>query len=124
MAQNNLARQIVEQPVENPTTLIEKQPEAPQPVWKLKLSGMEKLLIIGGCAVLCLLMIGVVSSKIALSNSQQQLQRLDNRIVKLHNGNTSLNQQISELQSSSRLNQIAKQNGMSLNNANIRNVTK
>jgi cell division protein FtsL len=42
----------------------------------------------------------------------------------VNSNNTNLQQQVGELQSSSRLQKIAKENGMSLSNGNIRNVTK
>ncbi len=127
MAQNNLARNLTQ---EDPKPYVSapkpKQVSTPQgnPQQRLKLSRFEKLLIVCGSALMTVMMLMVVSSKIALSDAQHNLQHLDNRISTVHNNNTSLQQQIGELQSSTRLQKIAKENGMSLSNGNIRNVTK
>lgn len=128
MAQNNLARDIAEQPktyVSSPEQVsTEVTVKRVRVASRLQLSAFEKVLIVSGSAILTVLMLLVVSSKIALSNSQHQLQHIDNQIVNVRNDNTNLNQQIVELQSSSRLEKVAKQSNMSLKNANIRNVTK
>ncbi|EHM00758.1 cell division protein FtsL [Lentilactobacillus parafarraginis F0439] len=125
MAQNNLARNLTSQ--EEPQINVSAPERAINPgtVAKphLKLNSFEKLLIVCGSAVLTVLMLLVVSSKIALSDSQHQLQHLDSQIT-MNSNNTNLQQQVGELQSSSRLQKIAKENGMSLSNGNIRNVTK
>ncbi|MBU9788276.1 cell division protein FtsL [Lentilactobacillus sp. IMAU92037] len=128
MAQNNLARNIAEEPKtyvsspeQTPDEVVTKQVRV---ATKLKISPFEKLLIVSGSVILTVLMLLVVSSKIALSNAQHQLQHVDTQIVNVRNDNTNLNQQIGELQSSSRLEKVAKQGNMSLKNANIRNVTK
>lgn len=126
MAQNNLARNLTSQ--EEPQINVSAPERAINPgtVAKphLKLNSFEKLLIVCGSAVLTVLMLLVVSSKIALSESQHQLQHLDSQITRVNSNNTNLQQQVGELQSSSRLQKIAKENGMSLSNGNIRNVTK
>lgn len=128
MAQNNLARNIAEEPKtyvsspeQTPDEVVTKQVHV---ATKLQISPFEKLLIVSGSVILTVLMLLVVSSKIALSNAQHQLQHVDTQIVNVRNDNTNLNQQIGELQSSSRLEKVAKQGNMSLKNANIRNVTK
>lgn len=125
MEQNNLARSFAQaepkKVVSTPDQVITKKVRVSQ---RLNLSVFEKLLIVCGSALLTVLMLVVVSSKIALSNSQHQLQHLDSQTVNVRNDNTNLKQQIGELQSSSRLDKIAKQSGMSLSNHNIRNVTK
>ncbi|GEP24012.1 MAG: cell division protein FtsL [Lentilactobacillus diolivorans] len=125
MEQNNLARSFAQaepkKVVSTPDQVVTKKVRVSQ---RLNLSVFEKLLIVCGSALLTVLMLVVVSSKIALSNSQHQLQHLDSQTVNVRNDNTNLKQQIGELQSSSRLDKIAKQSGMSLSNHNIRNVTK
>ncbi len=126
MAQNNLARNLTQEEPETYVSTPERVKPTPgvQPKQHLKLSAFEKTLIVCGSVILTVLMLMVVSSKIALSNSQHQLQHLDTRITAIHNNNINLQQQIGELQSSSRLQKIAKENGMTLSNGNIRNVTK
>lgn len=124
MAQNNLARNLTEEPQPSVSEPEKVQIKRVSIGKTLKLSSFEKLLIVCGSAMLTVLMLVVVSSKIALSNSQHELQHLDNQIVNVRNNNTNLKQQIGELQSSTRLDKIAHKSGMSLSNANIRNVTK
>ncbi|GAA2969345.1 cell division protein FtsL [Lentilactobacillus parakefiri] len=124
MAQNNLARNLTDQPQPYVSRPDQAQVKRVSISKALKLSSFEKLLIVCGSAVLTVLMLVVVSSKIALSNSQHELQHLDNQIVTVRTSNTNLKQQIGELQSSTRLDKIAHKSGMSLLNANIRNVTK
>lgn len=124
MAQNNLARNLTEEPQPSVSEPEKVQIKRVSIGKALKLSSFEKLLIVCGSAMLTVLMLVVVSSKIALSNSQHELQHLDNQIVNVRNNNTNLKQQIGGLQSSTRLDKIAHKSGMSLSNANIRNVTK
>ncbi|KRO26654.1 hypothetical protein DY78_GL000765 [Lactiplantibacillus fabifermentans DSM 21115] len=75
-------------------------------------------LVVFGLAIL------LVSTNIAVSNSQSKLSSVQNKVTKVQASNTSAAQQISELSSRTRLNKIAKQYGLSLNNGNIRNVYK
>lgn len=124
MAQNNLARNLTEQPQPYVSSPDQAKVKRVSIAKALKLSSFEKLLIVCGSAVLTVLMLVVVSSKIALSNSQHELQHLDNQVVTVRTSNTNLKQQIGELQNSTRLDKIAHKSGMSLSNANIRNVTK
>lgn len=128
MAQNNLAENLVNQPNRR-ITVKPIQPKAktlvqPAPKVKLKVSTSEKLLISACTLIVTLLMVMVVATKISLTNSEHQLQELQSRSAKISNENNDLDQQISELQSSTRLEAIAHKNGMSLSNSHIRNVTK
>lgn len=122
MDQGNLARKINNISVANPKT--NRQVSSKVKTNRLSVSLAEKALIVFSCLVLVGLMLAVVSSKIALTNAQHNLQQLDDRITQVHNKNTNLKQQIGELKSSSRLEAIAKKSQMTLNNSNIRNVTK
>lgn len=69
-------------------------------------------------------MVCVVSSKIAMSTAEHNLQSINNKVTTIQNHNTSKQQQINELQSRSRLDKIAKKQGLTLENARIRNVNK
>ncbi|GEA99161.1 hypothetical protein LBR02_17260 [Levilactobacillus brevis] len=73
---------------------------------------------------LALLMVCVISSKIAMSTAEHHLQSINNKVTTIQNHNTSKQQQINELQSRSRLDKIAKKQGLTLENARIRNVNK
>lgn len=126
MAQNNLAREIFQQaePTYTPTQPVVPAAPKTQTETKVGISTFEKVLFAVGALVCVAMMIFVVSAKIALTNAQHELQQVDDRISTVHSQNTNYKQQIGELQSSNRLEKIAKDSGMSLSNANIRNVTK
>lgn len=131
MAQNNLAENLVDVPSKRtiavrpsrPTT-VSTPAAAPVVQPRLKVNTFEKLLVVACTLVVALLMVMVVNSKIALTNSEHQLQQLQSTSSKISTENTNLDQQISELQSSTRLEAIAQKDGMSLSNSRIRNVTK
>ncbi|KRN26206.1 hypothetical protein FD14_GL002578 [Secundilactobacillus similis DSM 23365 = JCM 2765] len=65
-----------------------------------------------------------MSLQIGVSTAQQQLQDINTKITTTQNQNTNHRQQINELLNRTRLEQIAKKNGMSLSNGKIRNVNK
>ncbi|KRN02865.1 hypothetical protein FD13_GL001585 [Levilactobacillus senmaizukei DSM 21775 = NBRC 103853] len=69
-------------------------------------------------------MVSVVSAKIAMSNAQHELQSVNNQVTTYTNRNTNTQQEINELQSRTRLDKIAKKQGLTLENARIRNVNK
>ncbi|BDZ31168.1 cell division protein FtsL [Lactiplantibacillus sp. WILCCON 0030] len=126
MAQNGLAREL---PREAPqvTNPVHKTVVAPNPAiqtQRVPFSGFEKVLCVSFSLVVFALAIALVSSNIAIGNAQTQLQTVQAKVTKVQASNTSATQQISELSSRSRLNKVAKKNGLSLNNGNIRNVYK
>lgn len=133
MAQNNLAEAVplTQEPQQRPN--IEQPQRQAQPrvspqqhpsSHKLPVSKFEKCLLTACGLVLAVMMVCVVSSKIALTNAQHNLQSINNQITTVQNHNTNAQQQINELQSRSRLDKIAKKQGLSLENARIRNVNK
>ncbi|KRK87443.1 hypothetical protein FC99_GL000908 [Levilactobacillus koreensis JCM 16448] len=74
--------------------------------------------------ILATLMVFVVSSKIAMSNAQHELQSVNSNVTAIQNRNTNAQQEINELQSRTRLDKIAKKQGLTLQNDRIRNVNK
>ncbi|MGF7437756.1 cell division protein FtsL [Lentilactobacillus senioris] len=126
MAQNNLAENLIDVPSKRTISVPNKPKTVAAPVAtpRLKVNNFEKLLIVACTLVVALLMVLVVNSKIALTNSEHQLQQLQTTSSKISTENTNLDQQISELQSSTRLEAIAQKDSMSLSNSRIRNVTK
>lgn len=127
MAQNNLAENLIDLPSKQRISVSPSKPKtvsAPVETPRLKVNNFEKLLVVACTLVVALLMVLVVNSKISLTNSEHQLQQLQSTNSKISTENTNLNQQISELQSSTRLEAIAQKDGMSLSNSRIRNVTK
>lgn len=65
-----------------------------------------------------------ISSSIRVNNAQSNLQSVTGQVTKLSNRNSNIRQEISELSSRSRLMNIAKKDGLSLNEQSTRNVTK
>jgi len=70
------------------------------------------------------MMVCVVSSKIAMSNAQHDLQSITQTTATIQSRNTNAQQEINELQSRSRLDKIAQKQGLTLDNARIRTVNK
>lgn len=76
------------------------------------------ILIVLGC------LIGMVASSGAVSSANRNLAIVQNQVDNLGNKNSNLKQEINELTSHNRLQKIANQDGLSLSNQNIRNVSK
>ncbi|PWG00633.1 cell division protein FtsL [Levilactobacillus bambusae] len=127
MAQNNLAQQIPDfQPEPKSRSVVaplHKNQSLTKPE-KLPVSKFEKCLMVVCGLVLTVLMISIVSAKIAMSGAQRNLQGMAQEVTTLQGKNSNARQQISELQSKSRLDTVAKQEGLSLSNEKIRNVNK
>lgn len=131
MAQNSLPEAVpftaepqqrpnIEQPKRQTRQVPQQHPQGE----KLPVSKFEKCLMTVCGLALALLMVCVVSSKIAMSTAEHNLQSINNKVTTIQNHNTSKQQQINELQSRSRLDKIAKKQGLTLENARIRNVNK
>lgn len=126
MAQNSLATQFQPQ-------ALPKQPTVPlhshstQVVSKpatLPVSQFEKCLAVGLSLVLVVMALMVVNAKNGVSAAQQHLQDVNSQITRYENKNTSDRQTINELMNRSRLEKVAKQNGMTLSDSKVRNVNK
>ncbi|UQS85551.1 cell division protein FtsL [Apilactobacillus apisilvae] len=121
MSQNNLARKkynnaysnVSKKPATNNTEKIH-----------LSLSKFEKSVLFVGTVTIFILMLCLVGAKITLGNYSTGLQSIESSLSKIDNNNTYLRQEIGELQSSNRLQNIAKKSNLSLSNKNVRNVSK
>ncbi|MBU7489331.1 cell division protein FtsL [Lactiplantibacillus pentosus] len=128
MAQNGLARELPQQtpgattPVHKTTTVATPNPSIK--TQRVSFSMFEKVLCVGLSLVVFSLAIMLVSTNITATNAESELQTVQEKVSKVQAKNTSAAQEISELSSRSRLNKIAKQYGLSLNNGSIRNVYK
>ncbi|KIS03092.1 cell division protein FtsL [Paucilactobacillus wasatchensis] len=91
---------------------------------KVTWSKFEKVLVTSCSLVLTFMMITLVSTKIAVTNTQHQLQNVNSSITKVKSSNTSNRQVINELTSQSHLEKVAKENGLTISNTDIRNVNK
>lgn len=126
MAQNNLATQLQPQTLpEQPTVPLHRKATKVVGVPKrLSWSKFEKCLLAVGGLMLVGMMLCLVTMKIGVSSAQQQLQDVNSKITSFENKNTNDRQTISELLNRSRLEKIAKKDGMTLSNSKIRNVNK
>lgn len=85
-------------------------------------SGIEKALMIIGSVITLGMMISLVSSSISATSAQHELTRTQQTVAKEQNKITDLRQEIGELTSTSRLNKIAREKGLTLINKNIRTI--
>lgn len=121
---SNTARQLVApELIPNQQPAIHTAPDV-QPNQKVALSAMEKMtLAIIGIAFFGML-VGLLTTKIAVVNAQRDLQTTTQTMTQVHARNSDLKQEIGELTSSDRLDAFAQKNGLTLNENNIRNVSK
>lgn len=87
-------------------------------------SRFERLLMVVGGAITLLLIIALLSTKIAINTRQRNLQDLQAKVTQVKNSNASDQQEIADLTSQSNLKNIAKKYGLSDKNSNVRNVNK
>ncbi len=123
MAQNNLANRTYVNPSYQQKNNEEANYQGQAKV-RMSLSKFEKTVLIVGSAIVVFLMVGLVGEKISLSNNAAGLQVTTDALNKAKDTNTTYKQEVSELQSGNRLQKIAKEASLSLNNKNVRNVSK
>ncbi|AYF92426.1 cell division protein FtsL [Apilactobacillus bombintestini] len=123
MAQNNLANRTYVNPSYQQKNNEEANYQGQTKV-RMSLSKFEKTVLIVGSAIVVFLMVGLVGEKISLSNNAAGLQVTTDALNKAKDTNTTYKQEVSELQSGNRLQKIAKEASLSLNNKNVRNVSK
>lgn len=123
MAQNNLANRTYVNPNYQQKNNEEVNYQGQTKV-RMSLSKFEKTVLIVGSAIIVFLMVGLVGEKISLSNNAAGLQVTTDALNKAKDTNTTYKQEVSELQSGNRLQKIAKEASLSLNNKNVRNVSK
>lgn len=104
---------------------IKKTASQNQPVtYRVPLSKFEKLLM-GVCSLVVLvMMVMVVSTKIAISNGQRELQSIQNQISNVNSVNISKKEEISYLSSKSRLQKTAVQYNLKDSNSDVKDITK
>lgn len=101
-----------------------QQPAALPKKNRVPFSKAEVLSIVIGNLILLVMTIAVVSSKISFTKAQYSLQSINQEIAVIHNRNVNTKQEISTLSSRDRLLNLAKKYGLSMNDSNIRNVSK
>lgn len=91
---------------------------------RIPFSKAEILSIVMGNLILLVMTIAVISSQISFTKAQYSLQNINQEIAVIHNRNVNTKQEISTLSSRDRLLDLAKKYGLSMNDSNIRNVSK
>lgn len=89
---------------------------------KVPYNWVEKTLLIVGSVVTLGMMIFLVSSSISATSAQHELINTQQSVAKEQNRITDLRQEIGELTSTTRLNKIAREKGLTLINKNIRTI--
>ncbi|WP_297820282.1 cell division protein FtsL [uncultured Lactobacillus sp.] len=115
-ARNLNYQQTVQRETEQPEKTIVLNPKS------VPWSRLEKTLIAIGSVITLGLMTMLVSASVSSTNAQHTLAKEEQTITSKQNRNTDLRQEIGELTSTSRMNKIAKQQGLRLIESNIRNV--
>ncbi|NUG38523.1 hypothetical protein GYT97_01335 [Lactobacillus mellis] len=87
-------------------------------------SKLEKALVIGIGLISLLMMLLLVNLRTSNAQQQRQIQDEATKTQAVVAKNTTLRQEISELNSSSRLLQIANEHNLTLRSDNIRNISK
>ncbi|GLB47027.1 hypothetical protein WR164_10060 [Philodulcilactobacillus myokoensis] len=132
MSQNNLVRQneistnhkLNREKHENTFDQHANKNKSDVSLWTMKFSNFEKTVVAVSVVIILGLVIAQLGVKNSINGEQQHLQSFTNRVANLKNSNSNLQQEISELQNSGRLNKIAHKAGLSLRNNNVRNVNK
>ncbi|KRM33966.1 cell division protein ftsl [Lactobacillus intestinalis DSM 6629] len=89
---------------------------------QVRWTGLEKTLLILGSIVTLTMMIFLVSSSISATSAQHELTANQQSVTRQENKITDLRQEIGELTSSSRLNKVAREKGLTLIEKNIRTI--
>ena len=85
-------------------------------------TAFEKSLVVLGSLITLGLMILLVSASISATSAQHKLANVEQTIISQKSHNTDLRQKIGELTSTTRINKIARDQGLHLVESNIRNV--
>lgn len=109
-------QQTVQREAEQPQKTIVLNPKS------VPLNRLEKTLIVLGSVITLGLMTMLVSASVASTNAQHNLAHVEQTVITKQNHNTDLRQEIGELTSTTRMNKIAKEQGLHFIESNIRNV--
>lgn len=97
----------------------------PKPVaHRVAFSKFEQLLTAVCSLVVLAMMVMVVSTRIAISNGQRELQSIQNQISNVNSENISKKEEISYLSSKSRLQKTAVQYNLKDSNSDVKDITK
>ncbi len=91
---------------------------------RLKMSKFEKLLYIFTVTLIVLTPLAMVFSQATLSEINFEVEKLNKTITSQEKTNESLTMKINELASLSKIQQVAREQGLTYNNNNIRSITE
>ncbi|MEG1987293.1 MAG: cell division protein FtsL [Bacilli bacterium] len=91
---------------------------------RLKMSKFEKLLYTFTILLLVLTPVAVVFSKATLSEVNFKVEKVKKQVSAQSKKNESLAMQINELASLDKIQEVAKEQGLSYNNSNIKSITE
>ncbi|MEG1495505.1 MAG: cell division protein FtsL [Bacilli bacterium] len=91
---------------------------------RLKMSKFEKLLYTFTILLLVLTPVTVVFSKATLSEINFKVEKVKKQVSAQSKKNESLAMQINELASLDKIQEVAKEQGLSYNNSNIKSITE
>lgn len=109
-----------QQPVQIPETPPLKEPQKR----KSTFTKIEKAIMGTICLAAVVLFFGSLLTQVVLSNQNRDLQDLQNDTSAMVMENTNLEQEVQELSRYNRVMEIAKELGLEMDEANVRNVTK
>lgn len=89
---------------------------------QVRWTGLERTLVVIGSVITLGMMTFLVSSSISATSAQHQLSDVQQSISNKQNDVTNLNQEIGELTSNTRLKKIARAQGLTLIEKNIRTI--
>lgn len=89
---------------------------------RVRWTKLEKLLVIAGALITFCLMALLVATSTSATSAQEKLASEERIVSSKQNSNADLKQEIGELSSSSNLNKVAKKQGLTLIESNIRNI--
>lgn len=84
----------------------------------------QALVLTGAFLWVIAMLVWTVATSVSVANAQVQYQAATSTTSSIASKNTTLQQEISELTSRSNLEKVASQANMTINNKNVRNVTK
>ncbi|MGX7395379.1 cell division protein FtsL [Carnobacterium mobile] len=122
---NNLARNLeVELPLQSPVAVPKETPiHTPLPR-KSGITKVEKLLCGALLSIVFALIAISISLEISIASTNRALQDTNSSIATITTINDNLEQEVQELSRYDRVYKIANSQGLKMNEANVRNVTK
>ncbi|MFD1412038.1 cell division protein FtsL [Lapidilactobacillus gannanensis] len=121
---DNTVRKIETEPLVTPDAPATPAHVDQEQSARVAFSGLERVCACCAGIATIALMIFLVHTNVGIAGTQRQLQDVQVKISQIKATNVDLRQEVSELSSSDRLSAYAQKNGLTFNDANVRNVSK